>query len=195
MKPLIGCLAAAAVLTAAGQASAAVTVMGGGFAEACAQAAKSGSVTEKTLDICTAALDGELLSPRDRAGTYVNRGIIKLRAKNYEAAITDFNTAIRYKSDLAEAYVNRGAARIGTKHYAESVADLTQALDLTVQEPEKAYYNRAVAYEWMDNEKAAYFDYQKAIELAPNWPLPKEQLTRFTVSHVDFKVPGAAPNP
>lgn len=193
MKPLIGILAVAATLGLASEARAAVSVMGGGFAEACAHAAKSGSVTAKTIDICTAALDGEMLSPRDRAGTYVNRGIIKLRARDYEAAIGDFNTAIRYKSDLAEAYVNRGAARIGTKHYSESVADLTQALDLTVQEPEKAYYNRAVAYEWMDNEKAAYFDYEKAIQLAPDWQLPREQLTRFTVSHVDFKAP--TPNP
>ena len=194
MKPLISCLAAAAALALAGEARAAVSVMGGGFAEACAHAARTGLVTNKTEDICTAALDGELLTARDRAGTYVNRGIIKLRAKAYDAAIADFNTAIRYKSDLAEAYVNRGAARIGVRHYAESIADLTQALDLAVPEPEKAYYNRAVAYEWLDNEKAAYFDYKKAIELAPDWDLPKDQLTRFTVSHANFSAPGASPN-
>ena len=193
MKALIGSLAVAASLALAGQAHAAISVMGGGFAEACADAAKSGATTAKAEAICTAALDGEAMIPRDRAGTFVNRGIIKLRSKEYAGAIQDFNIAIRYKSDLAEAYVNRGAARIGTRHYAESIADLTQALDLTVQEPEKAYYNRAVAYEWMDNEKAAYFDYEKAIQLAPDWQLPKEQLTRFTVSHVDFKAPTPKP--
>ncbi len=30
--------------------------------------------------------------------------------------------------------------------------------------------------------KAAYFDYQKAVEISPEWSAPKEQLTRFSVS-------------
>jgi tetratricopeptide (TPR) repeat protein len=190
----LGLVAATAVLWTAGQAEAAVTVTGDGFAKACSEAAKAGQSAYSYEEICTAAL-GDLLPARDRAGTYVNRGIIKLRRKAYAEAIKDFDTAIRYQPDLAETYVNRGAADIGLHQFAEGVTDLNKALELGVQEPEKAYYNRAVAYEWMDNVKAAYLDYQKAIELAPDWDMVKQQLARFTVSHAEARAPIARPHP
>jgi tetratricopeptide (TPR) repeat protein len=185
---------AAAMLWTAGQAEAAVTVTGDGFAKACSEAAKAGQSAYSYEEICTAAL-GDLLPARDRAGTYVNRGIIKLRRQAYAEAIKDFDTAIRYQPDLAETYVNRGAADIGVRRFPDSIADLNKALALGVQEPEKAYYNRAVAYEWMDKVKAAYLDYQKALELAPDWDLVKQQLARFTVSHAEARAPAAPTHP
>jgi tetratricopeptide (TPR) repeat protein len=127
------------------------------------------------------ALDSELLSLRDRAGTYVNRGVLKLRRKEFSSAQFDFNRAIETKPDLGEAYVNRGAASVGSRRFADGLTDLNKALDLGVEEPEKAYYNRALAYEGLDNVKAAYLDYQKAIELKPEWEQPKKELARFTV--------------
>jgi tetratricopeptide (TPR) repeat protein len=176
--------AAALVLAcvAAGAARAAVTVFGGGQAQVCSAAARDGLDDAASEAACTAALEGEMLGPRERAGTYVNRGIIKLRRKQYDAAIRDFDTAVRTKADLAEAYVNRGAAYIGAQRFAESVADFNNALELGTSEPHKAYYNRGVAHEWLDDPAAAYLDYQKALELAPDWTLPKAQLARFGVS-------------
>jgi tetratricopeptide (TPR) repeat protein len=177
-----GLAAAAALLAMAGGAKAAVTVTGDGMGRACSEAAKAGESAYSFEQLCTSALQ-ELMPARDRAGTYVNRGIIKLRRQEYAEAIKDFDIAIRYEPALAETYVNRGAANIGMKNFTQSVTDLNKAIELGVQEPEKAYYNRALAYEWLDNPKAAYFDYQKAMELAPDWDLVKEQLARFTVSH------------
>jgi tetratricopeptide (TPR) repeat protein len=176
-------IVAVAALVCAGRAAAQVDVLGGGLAEACATAAKAGDSTGRAEQVCTQALERELLVPRDRAGTYVNRGIIKLRGQHYDAAMTDFDTAIKYQSNLAEAYVNRGAARIGAHRFGESISDFNTALDLGVKEPEKTYYNRALAHEWMDDYKAAWLDYSKALELAPDWDLVKQQLARFTVSH------------
>ena len=178
----IGIAAGVAVLAVAGEAQGAVTVIGGGLAEACSQAARHGESDRRFELVCTQALDTEMLSSRDRAGTYVNRGIMKLRRMAFDDATKDFDTAIRAKPDLGEAYVNRGAADIGAKRYTESLADLNKGLALGLEEPEKAYYNRALAYEWLDDPKAAYFDYQKALELSPDWDLPKQQLTRFTVT-------------
>jgi tetratricopeptide (TPR) repeat protein len=77
--------------------------------------------------------------------------------------------------------VNRGAAAVGARRFADGLADINKALELGVEEPEKAYYNRALAYEGLDNLKAAYFDYQKAVELKPEWDAPKNELARFTV--------------
>ena len=61
-------------------------------------------------------------------------------------------------------------------------ADINRSLERGVSEPEKAYYNRALAHEGLDDPKSAYFDYQKALEIAPDWDAPRQQLSRFTVS-------------
>jgi tetratricopeptide (TPR) repeat protein len=182
MQRLMLCVAAAAALSIGTQARAAVTVIGGGLAEACSKAALAGKSTQRDEKVCTDALETELLSARDRAGTYVNRGVLKLRRLAFEAATKDFDTAVNLQPAMAEAYVNRGAASIGEHRYAESLPDLNKAISLGVQEPAKAYFNRALAYEGLDDVKSAYFDYQKAVELSPEWQAPKEELVRFHVS-------------
>lgn len=186
MKRLILSVSAAGaglvLLAAAGSARASVTVIGGGLAEACSKAAIHGASGYRDEQVCTNALDTELLSPRDRAGTYVNRGIMKLRRMEWDQALKDFNVALKYKRDLGEIYVNRGAVFIAQHKYSDGLADLNKGIELGIEEPEKAYYNRALAYEGLDDVKSAYFDYQKALELAPTWDAPKQQLTRFHVS-------------
>jgi tetratricopeptide (TPR) repeat protein len=182
MKRLIAGAALTATLVFSNAASAAVTVIGGGLAEACSNAAITGKSDRKFEVLCTRALDEEALSARDRAGTYVNRGVMKLRRANYDAAVLDFNQAVRIKPDMGEGYVNRGAASIGMHRYPEGLVDLNKGIELGVDEPAKAYYNRALAYEGLEDAKAAYFDYQKAVELSPEWTAPREQLVRFKVS-------------
>ena len=66
---------------------------------------------------------------------------------------------------------------------------------MNVKEPEKAYYDRGLAYDWLDNPKAAYADYRKALELAPTWDLVKDQLYRFSVTHAELTATPAAPAP
>ena len=142
-------------------ARAAVTVIGGGLAEACSRAAISGKTDHRSEASCTESLENEMLSARDRAGTFVNRGVLRMRRLNWEGATKDFNEAVQVKPDLGEAYVNRGAVAIGEHRYAESLPDLNKGLALGVDEPAKVYYNRAPAYEGLDDEKSAYFDYQE----------------------------------
>jgi tetratricopeptide (TPR) repeat protein len=177
-------LVAGVVLAAAvaSEAEGAVTVLGGGLAEACSKAARDGERDFQFEKVCTLALESEAMSPRDRAGTFVNRGVMKLRRMDWEAATADFNNALRVKPDMGEAFVNRGAASIGGKRYADSLQDLNRGIELGVDELAKAYYNRALAHEGLDDPKSAYFDYQKALELEPEWGLPREQLARFTVT-------------
>ena len=184
MRKFTPLLALTAVATLAGSVTAsqaAVTVIGGGMAHECSVAALDGLSALKYEAVCTLALDSELLSLRDRAGTYVNRGVLKLRRKEFASAQFDFNRAIQAQPNLGEAYINRGAAAVGSRRFAEGLVDLNKAIELGVDEPEKAYYNRALAYEGLDNMKAAYLDYQKAIELKPEWEPPRKELTRFTV--------------
>ena len=184
MKRLIVGAAAIAAALAGAQAQASVTVIGGGLAEACSRAALSGKAQPRLEETCTEALDKEMLDSRDRAGTLVNRGVLKMRRMAWAAATKDFNEAVRIKPDMGEAYVNRGAVSIGEHHYAESLPDLNKGLQLGVEEPAKVYFNRALAYEGLEDTKSAYFDYQKAVELSPDWAAPKNELVRF---HVERK--------
>lgn len=178
----VSAASALAVVLCAGSAQAAVTVIGGGMAEACSDAAIGGESDIKFQQLCTDALDSEFLNPRDRAGTLVNRGVLKLRRGTYPEATRDFDQALKLQPGMGEAYVNRGAASIGQRRYADSLPDINKGLELGLHEPAKAYYNRALAYEGLEDAKSAYFDYQKASEMQPEWAAPRDQLARFSVS-------------
>ncbi len=175
-------LAAAFTFTAPLAANASAFVLGSGLAGVCSRAAIGGLSDNKSLETCSLSLETELLSGRELAGTYVNRGVIELRRKEYGRAQADFDRAVKIAPDMGEAFVNRGAAYIAQRQYATGLAEIDKGLKLGSDEPEKAYYNRALANEGLDDMKAAYFDYLKASELAPDWDAPKKELTRFTVS-------------
>jgi len=175
-------IGAALVMGAAGSGHAAITVLGGGFAQACSEAAMAGEVDKKFEELCTLALETEGLNLRDRAGTLVNRGVFKLRRQEYTSSLRDFDAALKRDPTMGEALVNRGAARIGLKAPEAALADINRALELGVAEPAKAHYNRALAHERLGDLKAAWLDYTKAAELDPEWSAPRTELTRFTVS-------------
>lgn len=166
----------------AAPASPAAFVIGGGLANACSQFALDGRSDEYSLNTCTYALESEVLVKRDRAATLVNRGVIQLRRKKYEAANRDFDTAIRLAPGMGEAFVNRGAALIAQRRWEEGMADIDKGLTLGPDEPEKAYFNRALAWEALDDMEAAWRDYSKALELKPDWEAPRKELVRFTVT-------------
>ena len=80
--------AAAAFAFCAGAAQGAVTVIGGGMAEACSRAAVNGESDKRFEEFCDIALETEFLNSRDRAGTYVNRGVLRLRRTAYAVSYT-----------------------------------------------------------------------------------------------------------
>lgn len=162
-------------------ASAAITVMGKGLAESCFHAAEFGTDADDGVDTCTRALHDQPLSVTDRASTHVNRGILRARANDPEGALRDYDTGLRLKPDLAEAYVDRGAALLLLKRYKQAIADIDKGLSMDVKRPHIAYYDRAIANEALGDVRAAYEDYKKAVELAPDFALAIQQLRRFKV--------------
>jgi tetratricopeptide (TPR) repeat protein len=175
-------LVALAAMIPISQADAATTVLGNGLAGICSQAAFAGSDDPRAVEVCTLALETESLDRRDRAGTFINRGVLKMRRQKYRDARGDFDTAARLQPTMGEAFVNRGGALVGEKRYVEALVEIDRGLALGPEEPEKAYYNRGLANEGLADTKAAYFDYLKAVELAPEWDIPRRELTRFSVS-------------
>jgi tetratricopeptide (TPR) repeat protein len=176
---------AAALLVAAlapGAAEAAASIVGTGYARKCYEAAEARQPGRNALRVCDSALMDEGLGIGDRAKTLVNRGILQMQAKNLAAAIADYDAAIRTAPDTAEAYVNKGLAlmRLGHREV-EAIDQLTEGLIRNPARPEVAYFSRGVLNELLGNTREAYNDYSRAVELAPDWREPAEELQRFQV--------------
>lgn len=162
--------------------SAAISVIGGGLGRECYLAAEAGRGQRDGIDSCDRALEEEALATSDRAATLVNRGIVKMQAKDLSAAIEDFDDAIRTRPGTAEAYINKGIALIhlGGRDR-DAVALLTQGLAKNPTRPEVAYYVRGIANEQLGATREAYEDYARAASLKPEWAEPAAQLSRFSV--------------
>lgn len=177
----LAALCATAAMAAAGGAGASNLIIGGGLAKECSEAAEKGRADDRAVLACTTALEVETLNFRDRARTYVNRGVLQMRQRQFAAARADFDRASTIDPSLGEAYVNRGATFVGEERYREGVEQIDKGLDMGVRAPEKAFFNRGLAHEALGDLPAAYRDYSKAAELKPDWLAPKSELARFTV--------------
>jgi tetratricopeptide (TPR) repeat protein len=180
VRPLIAAISLWAGV--AGSASAAVMVIGDDSAANCSRAALEKRADDASLQFCNQAIDEAALNTNDLTRTYVNRGAVLMNRHDYDAARTDLERAIHLDPSTGDAWMNLGAIDIIEHRFAEGIADTTKGLALGVSEPAKAYFNRAVAYEGIDDEKSAYLDYQQAMVLKPDWEAPKHELLRFSVS-------------
>jgi tetratricopeptide (TPR) repeat protein len=170
-----------------------MTVFGGGWGEACWRAAfvsttlhMDSAVEEarwKADSISTGddALSGSVMDPRDRAATYINRGVLEMSRERYDVAEKNFDSALALLPKLAEAHVNLGSTLINMKRYDDGVRETELGLSLKSTEPERGYYNLGIAYERLGNVQKAYESYRQASALAPNWQDPKDEMARFTV--------------
>ncbi len=172
---------AALVLAAATSAAAFETVIGG-LAGECSALAREGRSDQRSLEICSTALSRELLGPRERAGTLVNRGAMRLLGGSREQAHLDFRAALKLQPDMGEAHVGEGVYLISREQWADAERSITRGLELGSEEPEKGYYFRGVARWGQDDLKGAYLDFSKAAALKPGWALPRQELAHFTVT-------------
>jgi len=179
--------AAAAIALLASSPSYAASVMSAGqtVQEDCFRAAQSQSLSERQvrlgLSACDAALTGDM-SQLARAGTLVNRGILQAAAGRTDAAIADFDAGLARDPSLSAAYMNRGAAYLKAGRYSEARADFDRAIASGTADLHVAYFNRGEAQEASGNLVAAYHDYRKAQELAPDFKPAGMELARFQVT-------------
>jgi len=168
-----------ALLVATG-AQAAVSVLGGGPAEMCFQAADTGLSPFDTIMYCNQALAGTL-TDEDRAATYINRGVLKLAMNDADSAARDFLAGLKIDDKLGEGYIDLGATQITHKRFAEAIANINKGLALGTKQPQVAYYDRAMADEALGNLQGAYDDYRKALAIQPDFALASNELKRFKV--------------
>jgi tetratricopeptide (TPR) repeat protein len=168
-----------ALLFATG-AQAAISVLGGGPAEMCFQAADNGQSPFDYIMYCNQALQGTL-SATDRAATYINRGVLKLALSNTDSAANDFLAGLKINDKLGEGYVDLAATQITHKRFAEAIANINKGLALGTKQPQFAYYDRAMADEALGNLQGAYDDYRQALAIQPDFALASDELKRFKV--------------
>ena len=175
---LSACLAGAASF-----ANAQVTVIGGGIAHDCYEAVKfslgSPSEAEK---LCTRAIELEALNLSNKAATYTNRGVLRMRQGDYDRALSDYAVSKKIKPATGATWLNEGAAYIFKKDFNSALVSLEKAIELDSEDLYAAYYNRAIARENTGDVEGAYFDFVKAKELNPDFAPTDRQLSRFTVT-------------
>ena len=181
-SPRLIAIAALCAAAAAGSAGA-QQVIGETRAEQCFQTVQAGDPGRPTsLRLCRDALADARLTPRDRAATLVNLGILHRRAGEPEAAIRAYDRALAIAPDMSEAWLNRGAARLAADDAEGAITDFDQALSLEVSRPERAYFNRAMAREALGDAAGAYADYLAAFDAAPGFTPAERALSRFEVA-------------
>ncbi|ABI77530.1 tetratricopeptide repeat protein [Hyphomonas neptunium ATCC 15444] len=173
----------AAVLVALTPAATAqVTVLGGGLAKDCYEAAKysllSGPAAE---ELCSRALAHEALNLSNRAATFTNRGVLRMRQGKLDSALSDYASSKRISPDSGPTWLNEGAAYILQQDYNSALVSLDRAIELESSDLYAAYYNRALARERTGDVEGAYYDFVKSKELNPEYTPTDDQLARFTV--------------
>ena len=175
---------AAAVIAFAPTAAAQVTVIGGGLARDCYQAAKYNIARQSDGEAtCTRALEQEMLNTTNRAATFTNRGVLRMRQGKLDAALADYASSKRIRPDEGATWLNEGAAYILQQDYDAALVSLDRAIELDSNDLYAAYYNRAIVREYSGDIEGAYYDFLKSRELNPDFALTEQQLARFQLTN------------
>ncbi|MCC5995009.1 MAG: tetratricopeptide repeat protein [Wenzhouxiangellaceae bacterium] len=157
-------------------------VMGSSQAEACYRAVEAGDRGRAaTLRRCEEGLEDLRLTPRDRAATHNNLGILLHRAGRSQEALAQFDRAMRIDAAKAAFWHNRGVALMGMEDFAGAADHFTRALELDFDRPAHAYFNRALSREQTGDLAGAYHDLNAALDASPDFALARQELTRFVV--------------
>jgi tetratricopeptide (TPR) repeat protein len=155
--------------------------IGNSRARTCYLSAKNGFASDDLIKLCSTSLEEENLSPKDRAATYDNRGIMENRLSRLDQALASFDAAIAIDESLGDAHVNRGTVLIRQKKYEDALAEIDKGIGLGVAFMHIGYYNRAVAEELLGRYRDAYYDYMHTLEIEPKFTAASERLKFFRV--------------
>jgi tetratricopeptide (TPR) repeat protein len=181
MKSLTLAAGIASIVIPLSASHSAVITVGGPLSRICYEAALSGDDRRSAAEGCTRALQEEGMAARDRAATFVNRGIIFMAQGRDADADADFDAALAVNRDLADAWLNKGFLRIRKGDGRGALPMLQEGISRSPQRQALAIFARGVAYEQMGEFTSAYKDLKRAHDLEPRWGLPREYLARYQV--------------
>jgi tetratricopeptide (TPR) repeat protein len=155
------------LLIIAGPMSAADTVLGPSTAYLCFEESRWGKSIRGIKECDKAIADSELMSKRDLAATYSNRGIIYSANGVYDLAIRDHTRAIEIRPLLAQAIVNRGNVYFRMGEYKKAIVNYDQALQINGPANATTYLNRGLALLEMKSFGRAKESFEQALALNP----------------------------
>jgi tetratricopeptide (TPR) repeat protein len=161
-------------------AGAQVMTVAGNAGQSCYHSALDRRHDAGAIAECTAALD-QSMTGSDRAGTFVNRGILYMLAGEQDRALRDYNEAIGLDPLQAEAWLNKAVTMVNSGKGSSAVDLADRSLQLRTEKPALAYYVRGLGHEEEGQAVAAYADLRRAAALDPKWVEPSEQLKRYHV--------------
>ena len=136
------------VLLASGPAGAqTIVTLGKGYAHDCFIYAKAGTDPFDGVEVCNQALKDEVLTIKDRAATYDNRGVMLDLLGKTEKAADDFHMASALNESLGDPHVNLGSMMIKERRYSDALTEINKGLELGMSFPHIGYYDRAIAEE------------------------------------------------
>lgn len=74
----------------------------------------------------------------------LNQGLEKFKAKNYQGAIANYDSALRLNPDYAIAYYNRGLAKSGLGDKQGALSDFQDAAELYAQQGNTEMHSKAL---------------------------------------------------
>jgi len=112
------------------------------------------------------------------AVTYANRGAHYEQLKQYDRAIQDYDEAIRLEPKNPLAYNNRCYVLLTLDRAQEALLDCNAALVLDPENP-IIIYTLGNAYEALGEEQRAAQEYERALEIAPDFEPARESLEKL----------------
>jgi tetratricopeptide (TPR) repeat protein len=97
---------------------------------------------------------------------YFKRGVVYLRAANYEEARADFDRFLLDRPAVPEGYINRALAREGLKEYDQAIRDVTRAIELGTTQT-RVYFIRSLLRDRVGDRKGAAEDRQTGVREEP----------------------------
>ena len=137
------------------------------------------SSSREDLEDCNNAIAHGRLQHKDLLATYVNRGIVYAAMERYQEAMDNYRTAVDLGPRTGEVYVNLGNIYLLARKFDAAIQEYTTAIELTLAQDHIAHYNRGMAYENNNEYAKAEADFRKAMELSPEWFLPRLRLERL----------------
>ncbi len=138
-------------------------------ADAIAEAKREADAAAEAKRQADAAAEAKL---KTDAAAFISEGMSRAAIGDHEAAVQNFDAAIRLNAEPAFIYKQRGASYHALGDYEAAVKDFDEAIRLNAEDA-NAYFNRSASHKALGNHEAAERDLKIAAELDSKWNDPR----------------------
>jgi tetratricopeptide (TPR) repeat protein len=123
------------------------------------------------IPACTALIGSQKYAAAELSEIYGRRGSARFKARQYQPALEDFDSALAILPGNPQLLLNRSLAHAGLAQFDAALQDIGKAIALRPEEPGFLLL-RAGLMEQLKNHEAALADIAKAMALNPNLIAP-----------------------